>query len=411
MDENRSGSLSEDELVKALGPSYLNIPATEDKVRKLFHHLDRNKDGGVSMDEFVTFIQLTESQPDFDIFEDGKQKRLLLLKNRFENEDTIPWTKKDEEDVESYLKEMNGEPETTPFSPIKSSSLLSRSVSTPSPFLPIPSPCSSPVVSSIKDGKDVSASVEEGFNEKEEEEEEDWLEPTKDEEDQRDFDAFTLTSLSSSFPVFRDIEDRNILTASMTGTRFTSQPLADWSSLGIDREGYRTIVRPSIVSSSCPSLSTPRSHYSSTSSTSFLPLIYEPNKEVSREGLGTADREASVRKSRREARRKRLDDHTSRIHRRLRCEELLKTMKSEKKARKMAARMSQFESTIMANMGQEVARQPIQGITRKKPHVQLTDLVFSGSKQSPFYHHWEEKENRDFHTTYQLNFDEEVNEP
>jgi len=37
-------------------------------------------------------------------------------------------------------------------------------------------------------------------------------------------------------------------------------------------------------------------------------------------------------------------------------------------------------------------------------HLKFNDRQFSGSSESPFYHHWEKIENRDFYTTQRAEF-------
>ena len=142
------------------------------------------------------------------------------------------------------------------------------------------------------------------------------------------------------------------------------------------------------------------SMYSSTYSEYYPPLLYEPNKPVTRENISDADAKVQLRNKRRFLRQQRTVANTKVTKDRLEMERLAALNRQLNGERARTEDMIRYQSTVFLHDLKCYKKLPLQTMA-KKPNLTKSDAMWGGSQR---YDSTSGPDNRDFQTTFKEGF-------
>lgn len=337
-DHDMSGILSPRELVRALGPQHLNLGLEPKDVRDLVNHMDTDNDGTISYKEFVRFLELTDIEPDFNPFFDHRNRELINLKKISE----APWQwEATTDDAQKYIDDLEAQ-------------RLADAASTEKP----------PILLSKKDHSEgyirplVSSQELVGFNE------------TMRLRNATAGTKAALRVLKDSAHVFEDMSLTKQSQLSAICPRFVPPPPTDWARTGYGGDG---------IDSKSALFLKKEDRFNTTANAYFKPLLYVPNKPVSRDCVSDADRDRAHRASVADARQARtLRNHESIAAQRL-LDEQMRFMNEEQKLKQKATEMLNYFKTTYEKDLTAVRKGPPE-VMQRRQHKKLYTRMWGGSR-------------------------------
>ena len=338
-DHDMSGILSPRELVRALGPKHLNLGLSPKETRSLVDHMDTDNDGTISYKEFVRFLELSDIEPDFNLFFDHRNRELINLKKISE----APWQWADTtDDAQAHIDELE----------------LQRLADMKSTEKP-------PIYLSKADHS-------EGY-----------IRPLVTSQDLVKFNetmrtAYTVTGtgksalkkLRGSADVFEDMSETKQSQLSSICPRFVPPPPTDWARTGYGGDG---------IDAKSALFLRKEDRFNTTANAYFTPLLYVPNKPVSRECVSDAERDRSRRQCVADARQARtLANHESIAAQRL-LDEQMRFMNEEQKLKQKATEMLNYFKTTYEKDLTAVRKGPPE-VMQRRQHKKLYTRMWGGSR-------------------------------